>query len=426
VSKPNYRTWLAKTIGLEFAGNIFKIGVPNAFVKEYLERNQCSLVEKELIKITRNTEVKAVFSVADVSPAPLALDGPLLRATPTGETQLNPKYTFNTFVSAPENRLALTAALFAAENSGRPAFNPLYIHGPSGTGKTHLLHAIGNAASAKGVRVIYVTAEQFTNEFVASIPMHASAEFRNKYRMAGMLLIDGAEFFGGKVQTAESLLHLFNELWDSGRQIVLNSNCPPGEISKIDSRLSSRFNCGLPVPIQHPGFEARREILRTKAQADGMTLSPEVIKSIAENITQDVRVLEGALHRIEANLKLLNNLVTPGLLPGMIGDLYTVKQQALRANPEKFLEAGANYFKIEPAVITGRQRDGPTVAARDEIAYVYRQETNLSLREIGMLLGGRKPATISFAYSQISEELKSNPEGKVGEDIKNLSKIIRG
>ena len=425
VSKPNYNTWFSKTVGLEFTGNQFRIGVPNTFVAEYLTKNQCSMVEKALISVTKNSNIKAVFTVADVSRSPQALAGPLLRTPSMDGMQLNPKYTFDTFIPSIENRVALAAAQDAGEKSGSPMFPLIFYHGPSGVGKTHLMHAIGNAARTRKVDVAYVTAEQFTNGFIASLRNGTAAEFRDRFRNAGMLLIDDIPFIGGKAQTEESLFHLFNELFDSGRQIVLTSNCLPDAIPKLDSRLMSRFNGGLSIKVQPPGVEARKEILRSKAQADGMALSPEVIRFVAENITQDVRVLEGALNRIKLQVQLLNKLVTPGLLPGMIGDLLTVKQQGPHLTPEQVLEAGAGYFKIDASAITGKQRDGPTAEARQLIAYVLRQETDFSLSDIGRVIGDRSPATVSFAYSKIREKLETGSDKRLSEAVEYLTRLIR-
>jgi chromosomal replication initiator protein len=266
VSKPNYRTWFSKTIGLNYQDNQFIIGVPNTFAAEYLEKNQRSLIEKALIGLT-SKDIRVVFQVNGKyhHEPDGAGSAPEIPALPPVYTRLNPDYVFDTFVEGSGNRLARAAALAVAQNPGH-GYNPLFIYGGAGLGKTHLLHAIGQAATANHINVICASAEQFTNEFLTALHERNTQEFRNKYRSIGMLLIDDIQFISGKEQTEESFFHTFNELHNTNRQIVMTSDCPPKSMPLIEERLRSRFEWGLIVDIQPPDYETRLAILQAKAR----------------------------------------------------------------------------------------------------------------------------------------------------------------
>lgn len=304
VSKPNFRTWFSKTLGLSYQDNRFIIGVPNTFAAEYLEKNQRSLIEKSLKGLT-SPDVKVVFQVDGKSPClPAAESAASLPAAPPAYTRLNPNYVFNSFVEGDNNRLARAAALSVAQNPGR-TYNPLFIYGGAGLGKTHLLHAIGQAAIANHINVICTSAEQFTNEFVTALRDRNTEDFRNKYRSIGMLLIDDIQFIGGKEQTEESFFHTFNELHNTNRQIVITSDCPPKSMPLLEERLRSRFEWGLIVDIQPPDYETRLAILQSKARLKGVDVPRDVLELIAKEAHSNIRVLEGSLNRVFAFAKLL-------------------------------------------------------------------------------------------------------------------------
>ncbi len=261
VSKPNYRTWFEKTQGLSYQGNQFVIGVPNTFVGEYLEKTQLSLIEKSLIGLT-SPDVQVAFQVNGSYQLPRACSP---ATAPDNAPRLNPQYSFDSFIEGNGNRLALSAALAVAQNPGH-SYNPLFIHGGSGLGKTHLLHAIGHAAAANHVSVICTSAEQFTNEFVTAVRERRTEDFRNRYRNAGMLLVDDIQFIGGKEQTEESFFYTFNELQNASRQVVLTSDRSPHDMPELGERLRSRFEGGLTVDLQPPDHAARFAILQAKAK----------------------------------------------------------------------------------------------------------------------------------------------------------------
>ena len=278
VTRPNYRTWLEKTTGLSHENNRFVVGVPNAFVAEYLAQNQRSLIEKTLIGLT-HPGIEAHFQVA--SPAAAG------RSTgPSG----NARYTFDNFVVSPSNRLAYTAARSVAEKPGA-SYNPLFIYGGVGLGKTHLMQAIYQLAKKRNTKALYVSAEQFTNEFVSALQNKSTADFRGKYRHVDMLLIDDIQFLVGKEQTEESFFHTFNELHNANRQIVLASDRPPKSLPDMGDRLCSRFEWGLIADIQPPDFETRLVILKTKAKQQEIEVALDVLEFIAQRIQQNIREL---------------------------------------------------------------------------------------------------------------------------------------
>jgi chromosomal replication initiator protein len=416
VSKANYRTWLEKTKGLSFQDRNFTLGVANTFVAEYLDKNLRSLIEKTLIGITQ-ADVKVAFTVENLNRALEAQPAEQVNSMPTlpvvyagNLTRLNPKYTFESFVVSSCNRLAFTAAQGAANNPGLHNYNPLYIYGGVGLGKTHLLNAIGNTAQRMGTRVLYVNAEQFTNEFVNALRERKIYDFRNKYRSVDMLLIDDIQFIGGKEQTEESFFHIFNELRDADRQIALTSNCPPHSIPLIEERLRSRLQWGLTAGIQSPDFETRLNILAQKAQKEGVKLSPDVLEFIAERIKQNIRELEGSLNRVVAYAKLLRAVVTPELAGEALEDIASHQPRVSNSSPVALLDVVAHYFNIDVADLKSSKRDKQTTHARQIAMYFMREQTDFSLSKIGRELGGRQPITVSQAHNKILADLDSKPE----------------
>ncbi|OGO19808.1 MAG: chromosomal replication initiator protein DnaA, partial [Chloroflexi bacterium RBG_16_50_11] len=306
VSKPNFRTWFNKTVGLSSQENQFVIGVPNTFAAEYLEKNQRSLIEKTLAGLT-SPGVSAVFQVNGKNHATTVArtetPSPLPEVAPSF-TRLNRNYTFETFIEGDCNRLARAASLAVAQNPGH-SYNPLFIYAGSGLGKTHLLHAIGQAVEARHINVICTSAEEFTNEFVTALREKTTEEFRNKYRSIGMLLIDDIQFISGKEQTEESFFHTFNELHNTNRQIVITSDCPPGAMPLLEKRLRSRFEWGLIVDIKPPDFQTRLAILESKTRQRGVNIARDVIELVARQEHHNIRTLEGSLNRVIAYARLL-------------------------------------------------------------------------------------------------------------------------
>jgi len=399
VSKPNFRTWLGKTRGLSHKDNGFVVGVPNTFVAEYLEQNQRSLIEKVLTGLLQ-TEVDVQFRVTAKTEKAAARQADL--------PLFNPKYTFDSFVVGSCNQLAHAAALKVVENPGN-SYNPLFIHGGAGLGKTHLLHAIGHMALANELKVLYVSAEQFTNELVSSIREKKTEVFHKKYRSVDMLLVDDVQFFSGKEQTKESFFHTFDDLHRANRQIALTCDCPPKSIPLLKDRLRSRFEWGLVTDLQPPDFETRLTILQTKANQEGADVTPDVLEFIALQIKQNVRALEGSLNRVIAYARLLRTMLTPELAARALEDIAAKEPKTTPATPGLIMEAIASSFKLTLSDLRGRKRDESTVLARQMAMYLIRQETDYSLAQIGKELGGRSPATISYAYGKIASGINNDP-----------------
>jgi len=402
VSKPNFSTWLSKTVGMECRDNRFVVGVPNTFVAEYLEKNQRSLIEKALTGILKD-DVKVEFRVAAGTEK--------RSASRTNLPLFNPRYTFDTFVVGNSNNLAYAAAAKVVENPGL-AFNPLFLYSAAGLGKTHLLHAIGNRAAINHLAVLYVSAEQYTNELVMAIREKSTDEFRKKFRNVDMLLVDDVQFFAGKEQIEENFFYTFNELHSSNRQIVVASDQSPKSIVSMKERLRSRFEWGLVADLQPPDFETRMGILQNKADHDEVSINHDVLEYIALQVKDNIRALEGSLNRVVAYSKLLNTAVTPEIAGRALCDIASKEPKLAPITPHLITETVAGTFQLTLTDLRGRRRDEATAQARQICMYLMRQETECSLSEIGRELGDRSPATISYAYEKMSGAINNDPHLK--------------
>jgi len=397
VTKPNYRTWLEKTTGLSYDDSRFVVGVPNTFVAEYLAQNQRSLIEKTLIGLT-HPGVEVHFQVNSAKST---------AAGPSTDPGIKAKYTFGNFVVSPSNRLAYTAARSVAEKPGA-SYNPLFIYGGVGLGKTHLMQAIYQLAQTENIKALYVSAEQFTNEFVSAIQAKSTAEFRHKFRHVDMLLIDDIQFISGKEQTEESFFHTFNELHNADRQIVLASDRPPKSLPHIGDRLCSRFEWGLIADIQPPDFNTRLAILKAKAKQQDVEVALDVLEFIAQRIQQNIRELEGSLNRAVAYAKLFGAILTPELAARAVQDITPAANQAA-LTPELVMKAVAGRFHLTPADLTGRKRDRATALARQVAMYLLKEANNCSLAQIGLEFGNRDHATVIHACRKIARDLDNDP-----------------
>jgi len=408
VNKANYHTWLRNTSGLSYQDQHFVVGVPNTFVAEYLEKNQRSLIEKILTSLVHE-EIQVEFEVSNHQPnAPSSNHRPEKHVPPQQASLplFNPRYTFDSFVVGSGNQLAYVAALRVAQSPGQ-SYNPLFIYGAAGLGKTHLLHAIGHTALANSIRVLYVSAEQYTNDLMNALREKKTDDFRNKYRSVDMLLVDDVQFFSGKEQTGESFFHTFDELHNASHQIAITSDRPPKAITSVSERLRSRFEGGLVTDIQPPDFETRLTILQTKAQREGVNLSLEVLELIARQIEQNVRVLEGSLNRVIAYAKLVQTMLTPELAARALKDIGEPQTGAI--TPGVIIGAVANSFHLTPSALQGRQRDKEIVLARRVAMYLIRNETHCSVARIGKEMGGRDAAAVSNACRKVTSDLETSP-----------------
>jgi len=396
VTKANYHTWLEKTTGLSFEDGRFVVGVPNTFVCEYLSRNQRSLIEKTLIGLT-HPGIEVNF---EVTPA----------REKAGRAEAHnglARYTFDSFVVSPSNRLAYTAARSVAEKPGA-SYNPLFIYGGVGLGKTHLMQAIYHLAQQENIKALYVSAEQFTNEFVSALRNQSTAEFRNRYRHVDMLLIDDIQFLVGKEQTEESFFHTFNELHNANRQIVLASDRPPKSLPDMGDRLCSRFEWGLIADIQPPDFDTRLAILKAKAEQQGAEVALDVLEFIAQRIQQNIRELEGSLNRAVAYAKLFGAILTPELAARAVQDITPAPGQN-SLDPELVMKLVAERYQLSPADLVGRKRDRATAQARQIAMYLLKEASNCSLAQIGLEFGHRDHATVIHAHRKIAGDMANDP-----------------
>ncbi len=413
MSRRDFNTWLRDAVLVAHEDGAFIIGVPNAFAKEWL-RNRLHREIKRALEAAagQSVEVSYVVDAARVQQSLNAFNGPLMSSfeeeeegLPTPLAQLNPKYTFDRYIVGPNNRMAHAAALAVAERPGQ-AYNPLFIYGGVGLGKTHLLHAIGHMAQAKGYRVLYVSSETFTNDLVNAIRNQTTDSFRARYRNVDVLLIDDVQFIAGKESTQEEFFHTFNSLHAANKQICLTSDRPPREIATLEERLRSRFQGGIIVDIRSPDFEMRLAILRSLAEEAGVAVPDEVLGFVAEHIQSNVRELTGAFNRLLAHALLINEPLTLGLAKQILEDMVPVRRSL---QPEAIIHAVAHYYHItvEELRSKGRRR---TIARPRQIAmYLLREETRLSLPQIGKLLGGRDHTTVMHGYEKVVKSLAEDP-----------------
>ena len=410
INKANYHTWFKRTIGLDSQDGQFVVGVPNAFVAEYLDRNQRSLIEKVLTGLTQQG-VQVQFQVHNAPSSPLAYQKSRRKAIPSQQIRLplfNPKYTFDSFIVGGGNQLAYAAARGIAKNPGH-SYNPLFIHAGPGLGKTHLLQSIGSLAQANNLNVIYVSAEQYTNEMVTALHEKKTEVFRNKYRSADMMLVDDVQFFDGKKKTGENFFRVFNELHNASCQIAFTSDRRPKDMTLLPERLRSRLEWGLVTNIQPPDFSTRIAILQTKAYEQGTNVSPDVLEIIALQVQQNIRALEGALNQVITYAKLMRAKLTPELATQALrGDIPSNEVRPLLVTPLGIIDAVVNYFQLPLTDLQSRKKSEATLLARQIAMYLIRQETNYSLKEVGQELGNRSPATVLHAYQKITDDLKTD------------------
>ena len=328
------------------------------------------------------------------------------RESPAANIGLNPKYTFEQFVICDGNRFAHAAALAVAELPGQ-AYNPLVLHGPPGLGKTHLLHAIGNyiARYGDGLTVRYATVETFTSEFVGAVRSEGAAAFKSRFRGADVLLIDDIQFLASKQRTEEEFFHTFNALYETGRQLVFTSDRPPSELAGLEDRLRERFECGLVIPVETPGPEAREAILRKRLLHDNVEMDDDALRLLAENVNSSIRALEGGLIRVVAYASLRGERVTSDVVRSVLGRLPTPSSlPAHAATLESIQEAAAAAFDLSRDRLLARDRSPKVAMARQIAMYLARELTDVSLPEIGRGFA-RDHSTVVHAHKRIAADV---------------------
>ncbi len=412
MNRRDFDTWIRDTVLVAHEDGAFIIGAPNAFTKDWLRNRLHNQVKRALEAAAgQSVEVTYVVEPRRRSEDLRVDDVPLIRNARQEATSihyeytefppLNPKYTFDTYIVGGGNKMAYAAARAVAEQPGK-AYNPLFIYGGVGLGKTHLLHAIGHAVRQQGRRVLYVSSETFTNDLINAIRNKTTDQFRARYRNVDVLLIDDVQFIAGKESTQEEFFHTFNALHAADKQICITSDRPPREIATLEERLRSRFQGGIMVDIRPPDFEMRVAILRNKAEEYPVHVPDEVLAYIAEHVENNIRELVGAFNRVVARAVLIGEPITLAQTRHILEDMMPV-QQAL--SPEAILSAVAAYYHIDPIELKGKSRRRAVARPRQIAMYLLREETDLSLPQIGLLLGGRDHTTVMHGYEKIAKEL---------------------
>ncbi|HEX6869335.1 MAG TPA: chromosomal replication initiator protein DnaA [Candidatus Limnocylindrales bacterium] len=433
LSPANFETWLRDTQLVDVDEQRFRIAVPNGFAKDWLESRYRSLISQTLARIVGySVQVEFVISAAAEAAAEGDAVGPVGAATATGArsggerqqvrleptrvggeggtTFINPRYTFSNFIVGSANRLAHAASLSVAERPGH-AYNPLFLYGGVGLGKTHLMHAIGNQVIAKfpRKRVVYATSEKFTNEFIASIQQGKIDEFRARYRRIDLLLIDDIQFIADKERTQEEFFHTFNAIHEDGKQIVLSSDRPPKAILTLEERLRSRFEWGPIADLTAPDLETRIAILRAKAEEGAVPITSDVIEFIARKVVSNIRELEGALNRIVAYASMGAMPIGIELAQAVLSNvLYNPKKR--QVTPERIAKVVSEYYSVPMDALQGQKRDKAIVVPRQIAMFLMREETDVSLLRIGAELGGRDHSTVLHACDKINREVAVNDE----------------
>lgn len=418
ISGPSFETWLKETEALSIIGDNLVIGVPTDFVKEWLENRYAQLICDVLYEVT-GTRIQVTFIVGSLT----TMAEPFSRVDEVISAQLNPKYTFESFVIGNSNRFAHAAALAVAEAPAK-AYNPLFIYGGVGLGKTHLMHAIGHFVHRHypGAKVVYLSTEKFTNDFINSIRDNRTGEFRNKYRNIDVLLIDDIQFLAGKESTQEEFFHTFNALHESNKQIIISSDRQPREIPTLEDRLRSRFEWGLITDIQPPDLETRAAILRKKAAIENISISDDDILLVANKITTNIRELEGALTRIKAYSSMTGQEIDETLIEKTLKDLLpSAENEPIRV--EKIQRIVAEYFNLRIEDMKTKKRTNAVAHPRQIAMYLCRELTDLSLPKIGEEFGGRDHTTVMHAQDKVSTAIETNPN--IAHQVESIKKLLR-
>ena len=425
----SFKTWLLPTEPYDVKGNTLQILVPDIHFLGYIKRKYGFLLQitiEELTGIECELEFVTLEQVGarqeEADKSQLINRALEVNRQVIQNANLNPRYTFDSFVVGANNNLAHAASLAVAESPGE-IYNPLFIYGGVGLGKTHLMHSIGHFILKNNpqAKVLYVTSEKFTNELIDAIRNKnniSTTEFREKYRNNDILLIDDIQFIIGKESTQEEFFHTFISLYEAKKQIIISSDKPPKEIETLEERLRSRFEWGLTVDIQSPDYETRMAILRKKEELEGYNIDNEVIKYIATNVKSNIRELEGALTKIVALSKLNKQEITIELAEEALKDLIS-PNETKEVTPELIIQVVADHFGITPLDISSQKRNKEVVFPRQIVMFLCRSMTDTPLQAIGKYLGGRDHTTIIHGYEKIGADMDKN------ESLRNTIEILK-
>jgi len=430
LSRPTFETWIKTASAEKLESDRLVILTPNPFARNWLQKYYVKTINEVVqdvlgrpidiqIVIAQGDDVANVTDAGVISPLPVNSLGEELTTTRQKPTDLNLKYSFSRFVVGPNNRMAHAACLAVAESPGRE-FNPLFLCGGVGLGKTHLMQAIGHyrLEIRPDSKIFYVSTEQFTNDLIAAIRKDSMQSFREHYRAVDVMLVDDIQFIEGKEYTQEEFFHTFNTLHEAGKQVVLASDRPPSQIPRLQERLCSRFSMGLIADIQSPDFETRMAILQKKAEYESIRLPREVIEYIASSYTSNIRELEGALIRAVAYISISG-------LPMTVENIAPVlnpKQETIKATPETVLKAVVDTLRVPLEDLKGNSRRREISLARQIGMYLMRHHTGLSLPKIGEEFGGKDHTTVIYSCEKITELQRSDPG--IAQTLRQLSDRI--
>lgn len=418
-TKISYETWI-KNLEIQNAdnGNIVLVA-SSSFQKEAIYSRYHDLLTNTFNFITNKDCNVSIISKDEIQ-SDDSIESDFNSNCGNSNPTLNPKYTFDSFVVGNNNRFAHAAALAVAE-APATSYNPLFLYGGVGLGKTHLMHAIGNSIlrKNKNYNILYVTSEKFTNQLINSIKDNSNEQFRNKHRNIDVLLIDDIQFIAGKERVQEEFFHTFNALHESGKQIILSSDRPPKDIQLLEDRLKSRFEWGLIADISNPDYETRLAILRKKAQLDNINIDDEILSNIATRIDTNIRELEGALNKLIAKASLTNSPITLEMAERAINDI--IAQQDKVFSSEFVQETVAKYFNIDAKDLRGSKRSNDIAFPRQIAMYLCRNVAQMSLPQIGKDFGKRDHTTVMHACTKIEQDIKENQNTKlIVESVKNI------
>jgi len=426
LTTPASRAWFEETEPLALTDDAITLRAPNSFAKEWLEHRYANLLADALRRACGRDLRVDILTASSNSAGPLPIPIPSAPARSgrfEEESGFNPRYNFETFVIGASNRFAHAAAMAVAE-APASAYNPLFIYGEAGLGKTHLLHAIGTHSRElyPHLRVKYVSTETFTNEFINAIQNHKNESFQRRYRDCDVLLVDDIQFIEDKERTQEEFFHTFNALHNANRQIILSSDRPPKKIATLEDRLRSRFEWGLITDIQPPDLETRIAILRKKAEMDNLTVAEDVMNYIASRVESNIRELEGALIRVIAYASLNQTTATLDLAEEVLQHLFPTSG-AEPVRTETILAETASYFGVTVDDLRSQNRSRPIVQARQIAMYLTRDLTDLSLPRVGAIFGGRDHTTVLHAWNKIVGQLSEKRQ--VYHQVQDLTSRIR-
>lgn len=427
VSRANYDTWLEGTVGVRLDDDILTVGTRSEFVTEWLQKRLRPSILRTLAEL-QGQELTLRFEPlrnADESVTALHHAGGDTTSRPSvPRPRLRERYTFDNYIVGPGNRLAFAAAEGVAKDPGR-LYNPLFIYGAAGLGKTHLLHAIGHFVGevTPELQCLYVSVETFTNEFINALRDGNMRSFKDRYRSVDVLLIDDIQALSGREQTQEEFFYTFNALHDAGKQIIISSDRPPKAIATLEDRLSSRFEMGLITDIQPPDLETRIAILSKRARHKGFQIhDPEVLAVIAERVSSNVRALEGALNRVVAHASLDGSPITVDLAVDVLRDVYPADQGVVTVDSVQ--REVCRYYGITADELVGQKRTRRLVMPRQVAMYLTRELTDDSLPSIGRAFGGRDHSTVLYAVQKISREMTG--AGDIYAAVKDLTTRLTG